>query len=33
VLPPELFGRFTNDMFWRTPEAAARDVPVIRYIT
>jgi sulfotransferase len=33
VLPPELFARFSGDMFWRTPEAAARDVPVIRYIT
>jgi sulfotransferase len=32
VLPPELFARFSADMFWRTPEAAARDVPVIRYI-
>jgi sulfotransferase len=33
VLPPELFARFSGDMFWRTQEAAARDVPVIRYVT
>ncbi len=33
VLPPELFARFSADMFWRTPEAAARDVPVIRFVT
>jgi sulfotransferase len=32
VLPPELFARFSGDMFWRTPEAASRDVAVIRYI-
>jgi sulfotransferase len=33
VLPSELFNRFSGDMFWRTPDAAAREVPVIRYIT
>ena len=33
VLPPELFARFSNDMFWRTPEAAARNVPVIQFAT
>ncbi len=26
VLPPELFGGFANDMFWRTAEAADRNV-------
>ena len=31
VLPPELFDRFSGDMFWRTQEAAARDVAVIRF--
>ena len=31
VLPPELFTRFLNDMFWRIPEANIRDVPVIRF--
>jgi len=33
VLPPELFLRFTNDMFWRLPEASVRQVPIIRYQT
>jgi sulfotransferase len=31
VLPPELFQRFTNDMFWRLPSANIRQVPIIRY--
>ena len=31
ILPPELFGRFVNDMFWRTPNAAARNIPVLSY--
>jgi sulfotransferase len=31
VLPPDLFGRFSGDMFWRTPDAASRNVPVIRF--
>jgi sulfotransferase len=31
VLPPELFHRFANDMFWRVPEANIRRVPIIRY--
>jgi len=33
VLPPELFQRFRNDMFWRIPEANIRDVPIIRLQT
>ncbi|MBS0642379.1 MAG: sulfotransferase [Acetobacteraceae bacterium] len=31
ILPPELFARFANDMFWRSPDAARRPVPVIRF--
>ena len=31
VLPPELFDRFSNDMFWRAPDAGNRNVPIIRY--
>ena len=31
VLPPELFARFAGDMFWRTANAVARNVPVIQY--
>ena len=31
VLPPELFDRFSGDMFWRTPDAAAHNVPVIQF--
>lgn len=31
VLPPELFERFSNDMFWRSPDAASRNVPMIRF--
>ena len=31
VLPPELFQRFENDMFWRPPDANIREVPIIRY--
>ena len=31
VLPPELFHRFGNDMFWRIPEANIRGVPIIRF--
>jgi len=30
VLPPELFQRFTNDMFWRITGANIRQVPIIR---
>ena len=30
VLPPELFARFSGDMFWRTPDAAARNVATIQ---
>jgi len=29
ILPPGLFDRFANDMFWRRPEEARRDVTVI----
>lgn len=31
VLPPELFNRFSGDMFWRTPQAVARKVPTIGF--
>jgi sulfotransferase len=31
VLPPDLFDRFSGDMFWRRPDALARDVPTIRF--
>jgi sulfotransferase len=31
VLPPELFGRFSGDMFWRLPTANIRDVPMIQF--
>jgi sulfotransferase len=31
VLPPELFQRFTNDMFWRLPSANVRQVPIIQF--
>jgi sulfotransferase len=31
VLPPELFQRFVNDMFWRFPDANIRGVPIIRF--
>ena len=31
VLPPELFNRFSGDMFWRSPEAVARNVPIIMF--
>lgn len=30
VLPPELFARFQNDMFWRQPQANIRQVTVIQ---
>jgi sulfotransferase len=30
VLPPDLFNRFSGDMFWRSQEAAARNVPIIQ---
>ena len=33
VLPPALFERFMGDMFWRDPEAQARNVPVIRFVS
>jgi sulfotransferase len=29
MLPPGLFERFAGDMFWRTPEANIRAVPII----
>lgn len=32
VLPPQLFDRFAGDMFWRSPEAAARNVPIIQFV-
>jgi sulfotransferase len=31
VLPPALFDRFSEDMFWRVPGANIRNVPVIQY--
>ena len=31
VLPPELFDRFRNDMFWRQPNLNLRNVPIIQY--
>jgi sulfotransferase len=31
ILPPELFNRFVNDMFWRTSDASARNVTVLSY--
>lgn len=31
VLPPDIFQRFLNDMFWRVPEANVRGVPIIHY--
>jgi sulfotransferase len=33
VLPPELFRRFDNDMFWRQPDANIRSVPIIHLDT
>ena len=30
VLPPELFNRFQNDMFWRQPQANIRQVTIIQ---
>ena len=32
VLPPELFARFSGDMVWRTPDAAARNVATIQVV-
>mgnify|MGYP006305907507 FL=1 len=29
VLPPDVFGRFANDAFWRVPELNLRGVPVL----
>ena len=29
LLPPELFQRFANDMFWRNPQANPREVRII----
>ena len=29
VLPHDLFNRFANDAFWRSPEASLRGVPTI----
>jgi sulfotransferase len=31
ILPPELFNRFVNDMFWRSPDAATRNVTILSY--
>ena len=31
VLPPGLFQRFANDMFWRVPGANIHNVPIIQY--
>jgi len=31
VLPPGLFERFSQDMFWRMPDANIRNVPVIQF--
>ncbi len=31
VLPPALFERFSNDMFWRDPAANIRGVPIIQF--
>lgn len=31
VLPPIVFARFADDMFWRTAEAGRRGVPIIGY--
>ena len=31
VLPPELFARFADDMFWRVPALNIRNVPIISY--
>ena len=31
VLPPDLFARFSADMFWQMPEANTRDVKMIRF--
>ena len=30
VLPPDLFRRFEDDMFWRDAQANVRDVPIIQ---
>jgi sulfotransferase len=30
VLPPELFRRFENDMFWRSPDLNPHKVPIIQ---
>ena len=29
ILPPEVFARFENDVFWRMPPASGRGVPII----
>jgi sulfotransferase len=29
VLPPQLFNRFADDMFWRNPEANRNSVRII----
>jgi sulfotransferase len=31
VLPPELFQRFNNDMFWRAIEPANHNIPIIQF--
>jgi sulfotransferase len=32
VLPPDLFGRFSGDMFWRVPTVNIRNVPMIQFV-
>lgn len=31
VLPPDIFQRFLNDMFWRIPEANIQGATILRY--
>jgi sulfotransferase len=31
ILPPALFDRFANDMFWRDPAANIQDVPIVHF--
>jgi hypothetical protein len=30
VLPPELFRRFENDMFWKRQGTVAHEIPIIQ---
>jgi sulfotransferase len=32
VLPADLFGRFSGDMFWRVPTVNIRNVPMIQFV-